>query len=212
VPLSSLLDERLYPSALSGVVNILIGTRKRYEKGAFDPLEFAHGGKPKLQIPNTLEKLTELFRKLGARSPESWASSQLKEGIPQLHRYLWLRQAWKAIVADDNEWMDNEMKRARTRPNAPYSGVGLALERCRAKGIDREDLNEIVRGKQAQLLFAICYLLDDPNLPEKELRKLGWGLFATDESGNAKERIAGLNESVLATDPTGREARPKKRP
>jgi len=165
-----------------------------------------------MQMPHTLEELTELLRKLGASHPESWASSQLKEGIPQLHRYLWLRQAWKAIVADESyEWMNKEIKRARMRPEAPYSGVGLALERCLAQGIDKEDLNEIVRGKQIQLLFAICYLLDDPNLAEKELSELGWGLFVTDGSGNAKERIAGLQESVLATDPTGREARPKKR-
>ncbi len=38
-------------------------------------------------------ELTELFARLGARDPEKWARSQIKEGIPQLARFLFLRQA-----------------------------------------------------------------------------------------------------------------------
>ena len=44
-----------------------------------------------------------MFRELGATHPESWASSQLKERIPQ-HRYLWLRQAWKAGTTNAGRW------------------------------------------------------------------------------------------------------------
>jgi hypothetical protein len=165
-----------------------------------------------VKIPDTLQELTELFRQLGAPNPEGWARSQLKEGIPQLQRYLWLRQAWKRIVPDDSyDWMDAEIQSARAKPNAPYAGVGLALERCLNQGIEKEDLNEIVRGKQAQLLFGICYLLEDPRFVERELRTLCWGLFQTDENGNATQPISGLHESVLETDPTGREMRPKAR-
>jgi hypothetical protein len=39
--------------------------------------------------------LAATFRKLGARDPEGWADSQVEEGIPQLARYLFLRQAWR---------------------------------------------------------------------------------------------------------------------
>ena len=163
-----------------------------------------------MPAPEGQEDLTDLFRRLGAPHPEKWASSQVKEGIPQLHRFLWLREAWKSVVSGD-EWMEKEIEKAHAKPGAPYSGIGLALDRCLGKGIDREDLNEIVRGKQVQLLFALCYLLDDPNFAEKELSQLGWGLFQTDEDGKPQQRISGLHESVLATDPTGREARPKRR-
>ena len=38
-------------------------------------------------------ELTELFRKLGARDPSAWARSQTSEKIPQLARFLFLRQA-----------------------------------------------------------------------------------------------------------------------
>ena|SRR5438477_11278740 len=163
-----------------------------------------------MKLPDTPEELTELFRKLGARHPDKWAVSQLKESIPQLHRYLLLRVAWKRIIPDDcYEWMDSEIKRAQAKPNGPYSGVGLALQRCLDKGIEKEDLKEIVRGKQAQLLFALCYLLETQNFSEEEMRGLCWGLFQTDENGNPINRIPGLHESVLDTDPSGREMRPK---
>ena len=73
--------------------------------------------------------------------------------------------------------MEKEIRQARTKPDAPYSGVGIALERCLENGIAEEDLNEIVRGKQVQLLARLCYLLEDPSFPEPELRGSGWGLF-----------------------------------
>jgi hypothetical protein len=58
-------------------------------------------------------------------------------------------------------------------------------------------------------LFNICYLLDDPNFAEQELEEFAWGLFEVDENDNPiGARIGSLHESVLATDPTGREMRP----
>jgi hypothetical protein len=38
------------------------------------------------------DELTALFKKVGARKPEGWARSQIEEGIPQLARFLFLRQ------------------------------------------------------------------------------------------------------------------------
>jgi hypothetical protein len=62
---------------------------------------------------------------------------------------------------------------------------------------------------QAQFLFSLCYLLDDPMLTEEELSDFGWGLFEVDTDGRPVPRcIGGLHESVLETDPTGREMRP----
>ena len=40
-----------------------------------------------------IDSLTERFRALGAQEPREWASSQISEGIPQLGRFLFLRQA-----------------------------------------------------------------------------------------------------------------------
>lgn len=38
-----------------------------------------------------LKSLTEIFRQAGAKDPESWASSQIEEGINQLARFSFLK-------------------------------------------------------------------------------------------------------------------------
>jgi hypothetical protein len=163
-----------------------------------------------MNIPNDLAELTALFERLGARNPASWAESQIGEGVPQLQRFLFLRQAWSHIVAEsDTGWMQQSIQRAERNPEEPFAGVGAALRRCLDQGVSAQDLNDIVRGKQAELLFNLCYLLNDPSFIEKELDDLEWGLFAVDVDGNPiPPRISFLHESVLETDPTGREMRP----
>ncbi len=65
--------------------------------------------------------------------------------------------------------------------------------------------------KQAELLFGLCYLLGDPGALEPEIAELGWTLQLLDEDENMLGAIDGLHESVLQTDPTGREMRPRGR-
>lgn len=164
---------------------------------------------PSPTLPETVPALAALFEKLGARDPRGWAESQLTEGIPQLHRFLFLREAWRLIVDEgDTGWIDRQMEHAQKHPGAPYSGIGAALRRALAAGASREDLAAIARGMQAEFLFGLCYLLDDNGLSEPELAGVGWGLFQTDEDGNPLEPVYALHESVLDTDPTGREMRP----
>jgi hypothetical protein len=55
-----------------------------------------------MSYPNSQTELAEVFRSLGASDPDQWAYSEVHEGIPQLHRYLFLRQAWKQVVPDDD--------------------------------------------------------------------------------------------------------------
>jgi hypothetical protein len=150
-----------------------------------------------------LTRLSELFAMLGAKEPESWASSQLLEGIPQLERYLFLRQAWRAVVTEaDTTWVDNTIHGYRENPTAPYARLGRALESLRLKGATAEEISDIVRGKQAELLFGLCCLLEDPGDLEDEVADVSWGLFRVDENGSPVEHIGGLYESVLETDPT----------
>lgn len=161
-----------------------------------------------------LAKLTAIFKALGARDPEGWARSEVNEGINQLTRFLFLRAAWKLVVPDrDTKWIDGALR--PTTPNAPLSGLAPALERLLAKGTDRADVHEVVRCMQYELLFSLCYLLEDPTWAYEdtgelrpELEKIAWGLFEVDEDGEPGRPIGGLHESVLDTDPSGREMRP----
>ena len=158
-----------------------------------------------------LERLTELFRKLGANEPEEWASSQVEEGINQLGRFLFLRQAWRKVIAeDDQDWIRAQIDNSAAYPDGPCSGIGPALQRLLKKGIDPQDLMDLVRVMQYELLFGLCYLLSDPGDLEPEVQNVAWALVQIDsDTGKIVDEIAALHESVLETDPTGREMRPR---
>jgi hypothetical protein len=156
------------------------------------------------------KELAARFRRLGAPDPEAWVASQIRDGIPQLARFLFLRQAWKYVVSeDDHAWIEAEIDGARTHPDAPFAGVGHALKGLRARGATNEEVTDLVRGTQAELLFHLCRLLDDPGDVEDEARDAAWVLVRVDDEGNALGVVGGLHESVLETDPTGREMRPR---
>jgi hypothetical protein len=157
-----------------------------------------------------VEELTETFRRIGAAEPHSWARSEVTEDIPQLCRFLFLRQAWRLLVTEeDDSWIDNAIKQSERSPGAPCSGIGPALKHLIAKGIDRQDLTDVVRVMQYEVLFGLCYLLEDPGDIEPEVADVCWGLLELDEDGRTGRPICGLHESVLSTDPTGREMRPR---
>ena len=162
-----------------------------------------------MSIPTSKHELTALFRELGAREPEQWAASQIDEGIPQLLRFLFLKGAWENIPNEgDVAWIEREIESGRKHPEEPYAGLGRALAVCREKGVPDPLLTEISRCIRAQMLFCVGYLIDGPGYSHT-LGDLSWGLFQTDEDGKPfGEQVAGLHESVLEFDPTGREMRP----
>ena len=157
-----------------------------------------------------IETLTALFRKLGARNPEGWAGSQIREGIPQLTRFLILRKLWSYVVDEtDTAWIDRWIASSEAGSQEPFAGVGHALRSLRARGATNEELTDLVRGMQAEMLSSFCYVLDDPYLEEPEVAHISWALVQTDEDGTVLATIQALHESVLDTDPTGREMRPR---
>lgn len=147
----------------------------------------------------TLEQLTDLFASLGAPDPKSWALSQTEEGIPQLGRFLFLRQAWKQVIkADDASWMHELLSVGASGSEGAGSA---ALKGILGAGAAPEDVTALVRAMQWRLLFAFCYLLDDPGEIEDEVATVGWALFQTNAEGEPTIRLSGLHESVIETDP-----------
>jgi hypothetical protein len=155
----------------------------------------------------TEQELVKLFEKLGARNPAGWAHSQASEGIPQLARFLFLRQAWNLVVKDsDSSWISEV---GQTKANVPGGAIGPAITRLMSDNVSREDLTIVVRVMQWRLLSGLCRLLDDPGMLEREVDDIAWRLFQVDENDCPIAPISGLVESVLETDPTGREMRPR---
>lgn len=114
-----------------------------------------------------------------------------------------MRQAWKLVVADgDTEWIG--IQQAEALKGNPGASIGPALARLLSAGAAAEDITTVVRTMQWQLLFSFCYLLEDPGTLEPEIRDLAWSLVQVDEDGQPIDVIHGLHESVLETDPSGR--------
>ncbi len=163
--------------------------------------------------PEELQRLTEHFHAMGAFDPKSWAKSQLEEGIPQFAKLVFLRSAWEHVVTeDDTSWIDPTIQEAERGPRGPGAGAGPALKRMLAAGASREDITEVVRVRQWEVLAGIAYLLSDPGIveyPSEDLPRVNWTLFEVDEDGEPLHPIDGLHECVLDTEPSGREMRPK---
>ncbi|HTI71023.1 MAG TPA: hypothetical protein VMF06_13720 [Candidatus Limnocylindria bacterium] len=160
-----------------------------------------------------IQRLTEHFRALGAFEPESWALSQIEEGIPQYARLVFLRQAWQSVITDgDTSWIEPQIEDAERGPRLPGAGIGPALKRMLAAGVSRGDIAEVVRVMQWRVLAGIAYQLADSGVveyPSDQMPRVNWTLFEVDDNGQPLHPISGLHESVLDTDPTGREMRPK---
>ncbi len=81
--------------------------------------------------PEELRSLTEVFRRAGATDPESSAHSQLAEGIPQLAIFSFAKALWNGVMPeDDDEWIDQEIEWAKSRPRDPCAKVAPRWKRC----------------------------------------------------------------------------------
>jgi hypothetical protein len=148
-----------------------------------------------------LRELTEVFRRYGAADPESWARSQLEEGIPQLGIFCFAKALWQGVVSEsDTGWIDKEIEWARSRPGDHCTQTGSALEEMLAKGVSRQAITDLVRVFQYGAFYHACSLLDGAKAIELPVGE--WTLYQVDEDGKPIAIIQGLHEVLLGLDPT----------
>ena len=145
------------------------------------------------------DQLTEVFRSLGARDPESWARSQIEEGIPQLARFVFLREAWRHILSSGISTIPNSEEDA---VNKNRTGFFDLVRRMVGVGVSQGDLVDFMRIIQRNTLFDICYLIGGIDSDEGASHGVDWALFQVDANGRPIVRIDGLHESVLETAPS----------
>ncbi len=155
-------------------------------------------------------KLLASLERLGAPEPTAWEAGEPNEGFAQLlARFVFLKGAWQGVLdANDLSWMDRLIMQTPADSKEPFAGTAHALRRLLQSGADRRALHDLVRGMQAELVFDLCYLLDDPGVVEGN-DVVAWQLYELDEQDQPVREISGLHESVLGTDPTGREMCPE---
>ena len=155
-----------------------------------------------------LQRLTATFRELGAEDPESWARSQLSEGIPQLAIFCFAKALWEGVVSEsDTSWIDSFIAMAHRRPNDPCSQSGPALEQMLSSGVSRETITDLVRVVQYETLYHVALLLEGAIEPSLPIR--AFSAFEVDADGSPVTLVQGVHEVLLSLDPTRREMRPR---
>ena len=156
----------------------------------------------------TRDDLIAALKAIGCGEPESWADSQLREGIFQLHRFAFLRALWSYVVRPDGtNWVNDKIDQAQQNRDEITSAAGPALERMLKAGVAAEDIVKVVRAAQAELLFEFVYHLDDSLSALARLPYPGnpsdvaWSLFAVDDEGNPMQELGCLHESVIEVMP-----------
>jgi hypothetical protein len=136
--------------------------------------------------------LRDRLAALGAEDAESWARSEISEGIPQQARFLILRRLWRDAV---DTWA------------APDALDRLpAAKRLLDAGVDRSELVHMARAVALQAVLDVVVAIDEGYDPEAPDDCPGWELVETDPDGNPRGReVGGLHESFLSVDPSGQE-------
>jgi hypothetical protein len=136
--------------------------------------------------------LRDRFAALDAREPEDWAGSEIREGIPQLARFLVLRDLWAEAV---DGW---------AQPEALESVP--AAQRLLAAGADRADLVRAMRAAAYEAAFAVLNRVDEGSDRDAPDDCPHWQLAEIGPGGEPTGRfVSGLHEDFLGMEPSGRE-------
>jgi hypothetical protein len=142
-----------------------------------------------------LRSLAERFKKLGCENPESWARSEVEEDIPQLARFVFLRQLWGLVITP------SRMRELNNFSGPNDDGRGGALRRIKDCGVDNKDLLTIVREAQVSVIREVASILDELYTLGPEFEGINWGLFEVDEEYRPTRPMDGLHESIDDTQP-----------
>jgi len=146
--------------------------------------------------PDKMSELVSVFEKLGVSNPESFARSQLNEGIPQLSMVFFLYRAFHSLVREgDHKWIRGLTHSPRANP------CGAALERILDRGTDLNDLVTFAKCAQRELLVDLIYIIDDAtavHFDDEDVRRsltpIHWRLFQVDRNGAPIVALDGLHE------------------
>ena len=109
-------------------------------------------------------------------------------------REEFLTLLWEEIINPNmsEEWIEKSIKEAKKHPDAPFSDDGTALENLLSLGANKKDICLLSRSAAYDAVFTLLYMLGDPGV-----------------EGNDIEM---LHETLLESDPSGKEGRPGSAP
>lgn len=157
---------------------------------------------PEVKRSETLA-LVERFKLNGASNPERWARSEIKEDIPQLARYLLLKQIWDYEIdrwsSEPERWIDDFERYSSKRPIPVFANAAAAIKRIRALGASSEDLGALAFLIAYAAAFGTLYRVDSTSCSADQNDAPGWRLVEVGTKGELTGRVmAGLHESLLS--------------
>jgi hypothetical protein len=163
--------------------------------------------------PDDVRRLTKILKRLGATAPESLAGSQVSEGIPQLAYFVFLKQAWQAILEPQNsrQWFKALRQAAANFPEASLGKLSEMIDHFLALGATEKNLATLIQLVQYETLNALCFLLDDGGFASDVNVSDGdgwpavrWALHQVDENGHVVAHLEGLHEFCDGEPPDGK--------
>jgi hypothetical protein len=138
------------------------------------------------------EALVAQLRELGAGSPEGWAHREVREGLPQLSRFLLLSHlraeavdAWR----DSTLWVDNLGEELDRTPPGPFADAAEAVAAMTRAGVDRAAIGALARFVAYEAVFSVLHTLDEGYDPDREGDLPGWALVERDPLGGLTGRL-----------------------
>ena len=127
-------------------------------------------------------------------------------------RDLFLRGVWRGVIPSrDTDWV--ERVSAQAGHDGPLGDYGPLMRSMLDRGVPATDIARFAQIAAYEATFGLLYHLEDGYAsyegfaPEPEER--AWAVFEVDpESDAPRDRLPGLHESLLGSDPSGREMRP----
>lgn len=155
-----------------------------------------------------LEALTAKFAALGAVDSAGWARSEIREDIPQLARFCFLRSLWPKLIdtwTQDMVWVD----RLGDSDTQPFADARAGMSRMRAAGVDTQDVGRVARWVAFETVFGLLHHLGYGCDEDAGDASPGWQLMETDgfDGSLTGRTIDALYEDLLTLDPSGREGR-----
>jgi hypothetical protein len=133
--------------------------------------------------------LAKKFATLGVPDPESWASSQLREGIDQISRATMLRAMADIVIESER------MVRLFAEADWVTYPVRNAANRLCSSNEALEDMGTVVKAAVYHALSDAMVLSDGNAGIVNNPESVEIGLFRLDENFEPKSQIDGLHES-----------------
>ncbi|HEY4222941.1 MAG TPA: hypothetical protein VGO62_16405 [Myxococcota bacterium] len=131
--------------------------------------------------------LTQVFKALGAKSPERWANNHVDNGSDELGRFVLLRALWFRTVEPGRLLASARKDKL----------VGPIVDRL-SKSAGFADLDALLRFAQKTALDEVCRVIDDPADNDDGIR---WALFRVDSKGLPLWPLANLRKDLSETEP-----------